>query len=206
MNITDWIAAISSFASLVVAIFAAFIAWRVHKREAKRAVLESRKEIQHQANLVSAWETSNQLSRIEAEHLQDGILSDEQLLAYGESVHVTHAVVNLANRSTQPVFDLQIHAENINSILRLPILPPGEQQLPTARYTVTDYSASNFPDTELLLNISFKDAAGNWWVRQTKGTLINVSSEEEYNEAMGEEFKQFVKVLQSTKFVNGNSF
>lgn len=183
MELTDWIAALSSVASLVVAILATAIAWTVHKREATRLKEADLAAERSQADLVTAWENAYRVSDVN--EVPPGALTDAQILDYGDSVYATQVVRTLVNRSSQPVYDVVINSDHTTEVHWLDILPPGEQQIGFPRYAINDWTTGNLNDNENLLNISFRDTGGHWWVRQAKGTLIKVATPAEHETAMG---------------------
>jgi hypothetical protein len=188
MEPTDWIAALASVASLVVAVLATAIAWIVHKRDTERIKKADLAAERAQADLITAWETAYRVSDVN--EVPEGALDDSQKQAYGTYVYATHMVRTLVNRSNQPVYEVKINPEGSTEVFRLDILPPGEQELGTARYAVTDYSKRRLNNNEILLNISFRDVAGNWWVREARGALRKVATEEEHDAAMGPTYQE----------------
>lgn len=190
MELTDWISAASSVASLAVAIFATFIAWTVHKGERKRTLQAKIKEQQQQANLVTAWETADRVPKDQINEVPRDALNESQRSAYDTYVYATRISRTLVNRSSQPVYDVEISADGMTEVFRLPLLPPGEQQIGMARYGVVDYSQDQLNGGTYLLNLTFRDAAGKRWVRKAEGTLVEVASNEERDAAMGSAYQE----------------
>ncbi len=178
-----------------MAVFAALIAWVVHRREARRQEEAELSAERSQADLVTAWETAYRVPDEQVDEVPTGILSEQQIANYGTYVHVTRLVMTLVNRSSQPVYDVKLNAEGTESAISLDILPPGEQKIGLPRYAVSDYSLNEVNKNEHLLNISFRDAAGNWWVRKAKGELTKVASKAEHDVAMGEVYDEGQKSL-----------
>ena len=189
MQPTDWIIAVSSIASLVVAAFATAIAWNVHRGEAKRTQQAALTDQQHQANLVTAWETAHHVPKDQIDEIPEGALSEDQISDYGSYVYATRIVMTLVNRSSQPVYDLEINPDGFSTVFMWSILPPGEQEIGVPRYSVVDFTKGAFDGNGLLLNLSFRDAAGTRWVRQAMGTLVKVTSDKERDAAMGEGYR-----------------
>jgi hypothetical protein len=197
MEITDWITAVSSVASLVVAVLATAIAWAVHKREARRLKEADSAAERFQADLVTAWESAYRVGDVD--EVPEGALDDDQKQAYGTYVYATHVVRTLVNRSNQPVYEVIINPEGSTEIFRLDILPPGEQEVGFPRYAVTDLSKHQFNNNEFLLNVSFRDAAGTWWVREATGALKKVTTEQEHDAAMGPIYQEAANLYRSAR-------
>ncbi|MCT2089737.1 hypothetical protein M3D92_10620 [Micrococcus terreus] len=197
MEITDWIAAISSVASLVVAVLATAIAWAVHRRDVKRLNNAESAAERAQADLITAWETAYRVSDVN--EVPEGALDDSQKQDYGTYVYATSVVRTLVNRSNQPVYEVKINPEGATDVFSLDILPPGEQEVGFPRYAVTDYSKQQVNNNERLLNISFRDVAGNWWVREARGALKKVTSEEEHDSAMGATYQEGMRLYRKLK-------
>lgn len=178
MELTGWISALSSVASLSVAALATGIAWRGHKREAAHKAEAKLVVERGQADLVTAWETARRVPKEEVDTVPGGALTEEQKLDYGDYVYATNLELTLVNQSSQPVYDLRLNPEGSTHVLCFDILPPGEKTLIVPRYTVVDYSSEGDSNrNEWLLTISFRDVSGNWWLRDTSGALIKVTPE-----------------------------
>lgn len=151
-DVPTWISVVASVGALIFAALAAIAAYRLFKVEAERDRQASNDQQARQAHAISAWYELNEQRRLYGCHLR--------------------------NASDSPVYDAAIEfylpmsegGLNYRGVDVHKLVPPTEQP----RFIgMTAPLAANIGGhvPGLVVAISFRDAAGNLWRRDTNGRL-----------------------------------